>query len=171
MIALICGGMWSGKTTELFRRLRRAHLAGQHTILYKYEKDLRYGRKNMASSHDGIHESAIPIHRLEEANIIPGTVIGIDEGQFMENLVPFCEEAARQGCTVIVAALDSDFKREAFPNIAQLFPKCEKIDKLHAVCFNCKGEASFTKRKSQGTEVEDIGGADKYVAVCRKCHI
>lgn len=163
--------MWSGKTTELFRRLRRAKLAEQHTVLYKYDKDVRYGRRDMASSHDGVHQTAIPVNRLDEDSIVPGSVIGIDEGQFMGNLVPFCEEAARQGCTVIVAALDSDYKREAFANIEKLFPKCEKIDKLHAVCFHCKQEASFTKRIVESAHIEDIGGSDKYVAVCRKCHI
>lgn len=159
--------MGSGKTTELFRRLRRAELAEQETILYKYSKDTRYG--TLASSHDNIQKSAISVSRLEEDAIIPNSVIGIDEGQFIENLVPFCEAAANQGCTVIVAALDSDYKREAFPRIASLFPKCEKIDKLHAVCFQCKGEASFTKKTSGELIVEDIGGFEKYQAVCRKC--
>jgi thymidine kinase len=171
MIALICGGMWSGKTTELFRRLRRAQHAGQRTVLYKYSKDVRYGRRDMASSHDNIHEAAIPVSHLDTECIVPNTVIGIDEGQFMGNLVPFCEAAANQGCTVIVAALDSDFKREGFPNIQELFPKCEKVYKLHAVCFKCKGEASFTKRRDASVGiVEDIGADDKYLAVCRKCH-
>jgi len=169
-IALICGGMWSGKTTELFRRLRRAKHAGQTTILYKYSNDIRYGRKEMASSHDNIHETAIPTTTLDASSITANTVIGIDEGQFIGNLVPFCESAASQGCTVIVAALDSDFKREGFPSIVQLMPKCEKIDKLHAVCFVCKGEASFTKRiEETNQQLEDIGGSDKYQAVCRRC--
>lgn len=165
--------MWSGKTTELFRRLQRARYAGQRTVLYKYAKDVRYGRASMASSHDDKHEAAVPVCELSVDMIEPNTVVGIDEGQFIGNLVEFCEAAANQGCTVIVSALDSDFKREAFPSITALIPKCEKIDKLHAVCFTCKGEASFTKRRAcaSATTVEDIGGSDKYLAVCRKCHI
>ena len=169
-ISLIFGEMWSGKTTEMFRRLRRARHANQQTIVYKYSKDLRSGHRDLASSHDNVHERATPVLRLSESDIVPDTVIGIDEGQFIDNLVPFCESAAAQGCTVIVAALISDFKREAFPNIAQLIPKCENIDRLHAVCFRCKKESSFTRRIVEGDTIEDIGGIDKYQAVCRKCY-
>lgn len=171
MIHLILGCMWSGKSTELFRRLRRAEHAGMQTRLYKYARDNRYvGRQELAASHDGLQRQAIPVEFLDPKEIVPGSVIGIDEGQFIDNLMPFCEEAARQGCTVIVAALDSDFLRNCFPRIQELLPKCEHIDKLHAVCFICKGEASFTQRiDKKKRSVEDIGGDEKYRAVCRNC--
>lgn len=172
MISLILGCMYSGKTTELLRRLRRARIADQETILYKYSRDIRYvGRAHLACSHDQVQENAIPVSELDIGSIKPGTVIGIDEGQFIGNLVEFCEAAAHQNCQVIVSALDSDFKREAFANIAQLIPKCEDIDKLHAVCFDCKKRASFTKRiDSTDSQIEVIGGKDKYKAVCRLCY-
>lgn len=171
MITLICGGMWAGKTSELFRRMKRAQCAGQETRLYKYAGDTRYGRECMASSHDEVHVGAIPVTKLCEEWIVPKTVIGIDEGQFIENLVGFCESAASQGCHVIVAALDSDYRREGFPRILELFPKCEEVVKLRAVCFVCKGEAGFTQRhEGSQSQIEDIGGSDKYQAVCRRCY-
>lgn len=170
-IHLIVGPMWSGKSTELFRRLRRAEYADQSTRLFKYAGDTRYvGRSALASSHDQTRHPATPVNRLDERDIEPNTVIGIDEGQFIDNLVPFCEEAARQGCRVIVAALESDYRREKFPRISDLIPKCEKLDKLHAVCFLCKQEASFTSRIDQSQEQESIGGMEKYRAVCRICY-
>ena len=164
--------MWSGKTTELLRRIDRAHYAGQQTILYKYSKDVRYGenRAFMVSSHGGIHRNAIPIDSLAEVPIIPGTVIGIDEGQFIDHLVEFAESAANQGCTVLITALSSDFKRELFPRIAQLIPKCEDEILLHAVCFDCKKDAGFTRRIVESGELELIGGKDEYKAVCRRCY-
>jgi len=170
-ISLITGPMWSGKSTELFRRLRRAQHAGQPTRLYKYARDTRYvGRQELAASHDGVHHEAIPVTRLDPSEIETKTVIGIDEGQFIENLTPFCERAAELGCTVIVSALDSDFMRNGFPRIQELWPKCEHVDKLQAVCFLCRGEASFTQRiDKKKTSVEDIGGEEKYRAVCRRC--
>jgi thymidine kinase len=170
-IILVKGEMWSGKTTELIRRIDRAHYAGQQTFLYKYSKDVRHGedRMFMVSSHGGIHRNAIPIMSLKDVPIVPGSVIGIDEGQFIDHLVEFAESAANQGCTVIVAALSSDYKRELFPRIADLIPKCEEEILLHAICFDCKKIASFTKRTVESKELELIGDADKYKAVCRKC--
>lgn len=173
MISLILGCMYSGKTTELLRRMRRAEFADQETVLYKYSKDTRYvGRAHLTCSHDNVQQMAHPVATLDISMIRPNTVIGIDEGQFIGNLVDFCEEAARQNCQVIVSALDSNFKREAFPSIAELIPKCEQIEKLHAVCFDCKKQASFTKRLNydDSTDIESIGGTDKYKAVCRNCY-
>lgn len=172
-ITLIKGEMWSGKTTEMFRRLRRARFAGQITRLYKYARDTRFvGRAHLLSSHDRLEEEAIPVLKLDEQDIIPNTVIGIDEGQFIEHLVEFCEAAANQGCMVIVSALSSDFNRKSFERIAELEPKCEDVIRLHAICFDCKQEASFTKKivVNDGEGVEDIGGVEKYKAVCRKCY-
>ena len=169
MIALICGDMFSGKTTELFRRIRRAKRANKIVQLFKYARDDRYGRQMMASSHDGVHMEAIPVTRLEVDQIIPGSVIGIDEGQFIDNLVKFCITAADLGCQVHVSALHSDFRQQAFKNIAELFPQCEEILRLRAICFKCKEEAGFTMRTVQGEELELIGGEEMYQAVCRKC--
>lgn len=169
MIVLLTGGMWSGKSTALIMRIDRARFAGQKTTLYKYSKDLRYGREFMISSHGDLHREAIPVSTLKDVEFEPGTVIGIDEGQFIDHLVEFAESAANAGCTVIIAALNSDFERKAFPRIEQLIPKCEDVICFHAICFDCKKEASFTKRITLNTEQEAIGGADQYKAVCRRC--
>lgn len=161
--------MFSGKTSDLIRRINRAEIADQKTTLYKYSKDVRYGREFMVSSHGNLHKNAIPVSTLKDVEFEPGTVIGIDEGQFIDHLVEFAESAANAGCTVIIAALNSDFERKAFPRIEQLIPKCEDVICFHAICFDCKKEASFTKRITLNTEQEAIGGADQYKAVCRRC--
>lgn len=171
MITLVLGEMWSGKTSELIRRIDRAQCADQPTILYKYENDTRYvGRTALVSSHGNLTREAVPLVSLNsEPTPARGTVIGIDEGQFIDGLVEFCERAADAGCYVIVSALSSDFQRNAFPRIAELMPKAEEIVRLHAVCFICKGEASFSKRIVSSDSVELIGGKEAYAAVCRKC--
>lgn len=172
MITLIMGEMWSGKTTELIRRIDRAKYANQPTIVYKYSNDVRYvGRSGLISSHSNLTRDAIPITSLrsEPVPTVKGTVIGIDEGQFIDGLVEYCEMVANAGFKVIVSALSSDFERKAFPRIANLIPKTEEIVRLHAICFACKGEASFTKRIGDSKELEVIGGAEQYMAVCREC--
>lgn len=168
-ITLILGEMWAGKSTELIRLTDRAKHAGQTVILYKYSEDVRYGREFMISSHGDLHRPAIPVKTFADTEIEPGTTIGIDEGQFISGLVEFAERAANAGCHVFITALSSDWKRESFSIIAELFPKCEHIIRLHAICFICKGESSFTKRITANTEQESIGGAEQYKAVCRRC--
>ncbi len=172
-ITLIKGSMWSGKTTELFRRLDRARYAGQPLLLYKYSRDVRFGEERafMASSHGGIHKSAIPIDSFAGISIPPpGTVVGIDESQFIKGLCKFAEAAANQGCHIIATALSSDYNRNLFKRIEKLIPKCDSEIILHAVCFDCKRDAAFTKRTVASTELEIIGGAEAYKAVCRICY-
>ncbi|XP_014666491.1 PREDICTED: thymidine kinase, cytosolic-like [Priapulus caudatus] len=96
-------------------------------------------------------------------------VIGIDEGQFFPDVVEFSQMMADGGKTVIVAALDGTFQRQGFGNILNLVPLAESVNKLTAVCMKCYGDASYTKRKGHETALEVIGGADKYMAVCRSC--
>ncbi len=168
MITLLTGGMWSGKSTELIRRIDRAQIAGQKTTLYKYSKDTRYGRQFMVSSHGNVHREAIPITSLKNVPIEHNTVIGIDEGQFIEHIAEFAESAANAGCTVIIAALNYDFQRRPFKNMIGLI--ADETITFHAICFDCKKEASFTKRITDNTEVESIGGSDQYKAVCRACY-
>lgn len=167
------GEMYSGKSSELIRRVDRAHYAGQTTFLYKYSKDIRFGddRASMVSSHSGMHKSAIPITTLKNVEIVPNSVIFIDEAQFIDHLLEFAESAANQGCTVVIAALSSDFNRNSFSRIAELIPKCEEVIRLRAICFECKKEAGFTKRTIDSTELEVIGGPEAYKAVCRRCYL
>jgi thymidine kinase len=170
-IEAIVGSMFSFKTSELFRRIRRARIAGAETVIYKYADDVRFGddKASLASSHDGVHLEAVPVRTLDPSWIKDGSVIGIDEGQFMGNLVEFCVQAAKRGCKVIVAALSGDYKQEMFPNIIDLLPKCDRIDQLTAICTNCGADAPFTKRLCSVTEQVLIGGKDVYAASCRKC--
>jgi thymidine kinase len=151
--------------------MNRAKYADQTTILFKYARDKRYDDDpNIASSHDGIKMTAIPVITLVDMPIPEQDVIGIDEGQFIEGVVEFVNRAAEAGKRVFVAALDSMFNRRPFERTVALLPLVENVLKLHAICARCKQDASFTKRiDSSNQNDEDIGGADKYVASCRKC--
>ncbi|XP_029355011.1 thymidine kinase, cytosolic isoform X2 [Echeneis naucrates] len=115
---------------------------------------------------------ALPAAHLAEVRslALKASVIGIDEGQFFPDTVEFCEEMANLGKTVIVAALDATFQRKPFGNILNLVPLAESVVKLHAVCMQCYKEAAYTKRLGAEQELEVIGGADKYQAVCRRCY-
>ncbi|KAM6939705.1 thymidine kinase, cytosolic [Xenentodon cancila] len=170
-IQVIFGPMFSGKSTELMRRVRRFQIAQYKCLVIKYAKDTRYSDTGVAT-HDKYTMEAVPATSLEAVRpmALQACVIGIDEGQFFPDTVEFCEEMANLGKTVIVAALDATFQRKPFGNILGLVPLAESIVKLHAVCMQCYKEAAYTKRIGAEKEVEVIGGADKYQAVCRTCY-
>jgi len=170
-IQVIFGPMFSGKSTELMRRVRRFQVAQYNCLVIKYAKDTRYSEKGMAT-HDKNTMEAMPANCLRDVRslALKACVIGIDEGQFFPDTVEFCEEMANMGKTIIVAALDATFQRKAFGNILNLVPLAESVVKLNAVCMQCFKEASYTKRLGAEKEVEVIGGADKYQAVCRRCY-
>ncbi|XP_036391492.1 thymidine kinase, cytosolic [Megalops cyprinoides] len=170
-IQVIFGPMFSGKSTELMRRVRRFQIAQYNCLVIKYAKDTRYSDTGMAT-HDKYTMEAVSANRLRDVHklALDASVIGIDEGQFFPDTVEFCEEMANRGKTVIVAALDGTFQRKAFGNILSLVPLAESVVKLNAVCMQCYKEAAYTKRLGEETEVEVIGGADKYQAVCRVCY-
>lgn len=171
-IQLILGPMFSGKSTELLRRIRRYTIAKRNCVVIKYSKDTRYSDTKV-STHDRQYWDAVQsgecLRDIEE-NIDQFDVIGIDEGQFFKDIIPFAEEMANRGKLVIVAALDGTFQRKEFGSILQLVPLSEHVTKLSAVCVYCQRDAPFTMRISEETEVELIGGSDKYVAVCRSCY-
>ncbi|XP_056443094.1 thymidine kinase, cytosolic [Gadus chalcogrammus] len=170
-IQVIFGPMFSGKSTELMRRVRRFQIAQYKCLVIKYAKDTRYSEEGVAT-HDQCTMTAVPATRL--ADVFPLTkevcVIGIDEGQFFPDTVEFCEAMANLGKTVIVAALDGTFQRKPFGNILGLVPLAESVVKLNAVCMQCYKEAAYTKRLGEEQEVEVIGGADMYQSACRKCY-
>ena len=169
-IELITGPMFSGKSTELLRRLSRFQAAKVPLVLLKFSGDDRYSTTEV-QTHDRNAMSALAVTRLSEAlhATTDARVVGIDEGQFFEDLLPVAERLANEGKVVLIAALDGTFQREPFGQIAELVPLCERVDKLSAICAVCSRPASFTKRLSAETETVSIGGADKYVAVCRRC--
>lgn len=139
--------------------------------MIKYARDTRYAEDGLAT-HDKHVVPAAPATRLtdlwEQAR--ETDVIGVDEGQFFPDTVDFCEQMADMGKTVIVAALDGTYQREAFGDILRLVPLAESVIKLTAVCMQCYGEGAFTKRKGDEKELEVIGGAELYLAACRACH-
>eukprot|EP01133_Synstelium_polycarpum_P005881 gene5881-6803_t len=157
--------MFSGKTTELIRRIKRFNLANKKCLLIKYSKDTRYNNGVNDSSLLYTHDNAFPCSELKEAESRAADfdVIGIDEGQFFADVVPFSEQLANQGKTVIVAALDGTFQRRPFGSVLDLVPKAENITKLTAVCMICYKDASFTRRIVEDDTVELIGGADKLI--------
>ena len=161
--------MFSGKSTELIRRLKRYQIARYECLIVKYANDVRYDEDNIAT-HDKQTAKAVKATQLSKLKTDPYDVIAVDEGQFFPDLVEFCEAAAETGKTVLVAALDGTYQRKGFSNILELIPLAEHVSKLTAVCMLCFGEGAFTKRISNDEGVEVIGGADKYMAVCRSCH-
>jgi len=170
-IQLIMGPMFSGKTTELIRRLKRYQIARYECLIVKYADDDRYDDEGIAT-HDRQSLKATKAKTLMSklrSKLDDYDVIGVDEGQFFPDLVEFCEYAAEQGKIVMVSALDGTYQRQGFPAIISLIPLAEHVVKLTAVCMLCFGEGAFTKRISNDQGVEVIGGADKYMAVCRAC--
>jgi thymidine kinase len=171
-IEVICGSMFSGKTEELIRRIRRAEIAKQRVKVFKPKIDNRYSEFEIVS-HD---ESSFPSEIVDSANEIPekcfdAEVIGIDEAQFFESeLVDVCQLLADSGKRVIVAGLDQDYKAKPFEPIPQLLAIAEYITKFHAVCVICGAPANRTHRVSKQDGRVVVGGKDIYEARCRLHH-
>jgi thymidine kinase len=171
-IEVITGCMFSGKTEELIRRLRRAQIAKQKVKIFKPKIDSRYS-KNSIVSHN---EQSLPsiliediIEVLDHSN--DAQVIGIDEAQFFnEGIVHICNLLASRGKRVIVAGLDQDYTGKPFEPMPQLLAIAEYITKQHAICVICGNPADKTQRKTSESERVIVGAADIYEARCRKCH-
>ncbi|HHS97581.1 MAG TPA: thymidine kinase [Chloroflexi bacterium] len=178
-IEVICGSMFSGKTEELIRRVRRAQIARQKVQVFKHSLDARYAQREV-TSHNGLQWEAIPVESVQQLRSLiemDTTVVAIDEGQFFdEGLVDLCEELADRGVRVIVAGLDMDFRGEPFGPMPQLMARAERVDKLQAICVVCGGPASRTQRLIDGEPAayDDpvilVGADEVYEARCRGCH-
>jgi thymidine kinase len=178
-VEVVCGSMFSGKTDELIRRLRRAAIARQKIQVFKPAIDVRYAVEKV-TSHAGTDFDAIPVEyaadirsRLEADT----TVIGVDEAQFFDaEIIPLVDELAGRGLRVIVAGLDTDFRGEPFGPMPVLMARAEKVDKLQAICMVCGEPASRTQRLVNGKParydepVVIVGAAEMYEARCRKHH-
>ena len=172
-IEVICGSMFSGKTEELIRRIRRAQIADQRTILFKPQVDQRYHQDNIVS-HDQRILEAIPLSSENELlqQVTDHQVVGIDEAQFFgENLPNVVHQLANRGVRVIVAGLDLDYKAEPFGPMPYLIAKAEFVTKVHAICHCCGSLAQFTYRISRKGDQLELGETDKYEARCRPCYI
>lgn len=178
-IEVICGSMFSGKTEELIRRVRRAQIARQKVQVFKHSLDARYAQREV-TSHNGMQWEAVPVESTEQLRSLiepDTTVVAIDEGQFFdEGLADLCEELADRGVRVIVAGLDMDFRGEPFGPMPQLMARAERVDKLQAICVVCGGPASRTQRliNGQPAAYDDpvimVGADEVYEARCRGCH-
>ncbi|MDH3652145.1 MAG: thymidine kinase [Saprospiraceae bacterium] len=171
-IEVICGSMFSGKTEELIRRLKRAQIANQVVEIFKPMADTRYDQANVVS-HDDNFLMSNPIHRsikmLEVEDIVQ--VIGIDEAQFFDMDLPrVCEQLALRGKRVIVAGLDMDYRGAPFGPIPNLLAVAEYITKVHAICQHCGNLATHSYRLSDETVDVVIGEKDRYEARCRVCY-
>ena len=177
-LEVICGPMFSGKSEEMIRRLRRAEIAGQQVIIFKPAIDDRYDVGDVVS-HAGIRMRAVPVSSVPELLIRArdAEVVGIDEVQFFEpSVVEAALELADGGARVVAAGLDQDFRRLPFGPMPSLLIHAEFVDKLQAVCHRCGGPATTTQRLVNGHpapysgETVVVGAAEQYEARCRDCH-
>lgn len=171
-IEVICGSMFSGKTEELIRRLKRARIARLKTEIYKPIIDVRYHKTNVVS-HDDNSIASIPVP--SSANILLLShnidVVGIDEAQFFDDqLVEVCNELANRGTRVIVAGLDMDFKGDPFGPMPSLIASAEFVTKVHAICVSCGQLAHYSHRTAENEELVLLGEKKSYLPLCRNCY-
>jgi thymidine kinase len=175
-LELIIGCMFSGKSTELIHRIRAYRLINKRFLVINHHADTRYGT-NQVISHNRDQEAAVALEKLADlpADLYEAAdVVFIDEGQFFADLFDFAVKAVEQDQkTVIVSALDGDYRRAPFDQVVRLIPYADRIDRRTALCgICCDGTvAPFTKRLVSSEERELVGGSDQYVAVCRKCYM
>jgi len=173
-IEVIAGSMFSGKSEELIRRLRRAKIARQKVQVFKPHIDERYSRDHIVSHSEMRHESGTIESAAEILNHLEaGTqVVGIDEGQFFDNeLVGVANELARRGIRVIIAGLDQDYTGEPFEPMPQLLAIAEYITKTHAICVKCGQPANYSQRTFESKERVAVGAGSMYEARCRRCFV
>ena len=178
-IEVVCGSMFSGKTEELIRRVRRAKIARQKVQVFKPAIDTRYAEREV-TSHNGLQVEAVPVENTAQVRELveaDTTVVALDEVQFFDqDVVALCEELADRGARVIVAGLDMDFRGVPFGPVPALVARAEHVQKLQAICVVCGGPASRTQRiiNGQPAAYDDpvilVGAEEAYEARCRGCH-
>jgi thymidine kinase len=173
LIEVIAGSMFSGKTEELIRRLKRAKIARLKVEIFKPSIDTRYSVSEVVS-HDENAIVSTPVDTSGNIILLAGDVdvIGIDEAQFFDNgLIDVCVTLANQGIRVIVAGLDIDFKGKPFGPIPGLMAVADHITKVHAICMRCGDVAQFSHRISKTEKLVLLGEKDEYEPLCRSCYI
>jgi len=171
-IEVICGSMFSGKTEELIRRLKRAQFANQKIEIFKPQIDNRYSDVEVVS-HDFHKITSKPItDAAEMLKVGPDVqVVGIDEAQFFgPNLVDVCQSLANRGIRVIAAGLDTDFLGKPFGPMPQLLAVAEDVQKVHAICVKCGNLANHSHRLSKNLDLVVLGEKDVYEPLCRECY-
>ena len=173
-VEVIVGSMFSGKSEELIRRLRRAQIARQKVQVFKPKIDNRYSIEQIAS-HSGMTHVSKPVMTAAEMMSqmeYDTQVVGIDEGQFFDMaVIEAVNELANSGKRVIVAGLDQDYLGRPFEPMPQLLSVAEFITKTHAICVRCGATANYSQRTSASTDRVEVGASDKYEARCRKCFV
>lgn len=170
-IEVVCGSMFSGKTEELIRRLRRAQIARQRVAIFKPVIDDRYAADRLVT-HDRAWLPSIPVRHPREILEHTGDaqVLGIDEAQFFDrSLVDVCQELAGRGKRVIAAGLDTDYRGRPFEPVPELMAVAEYVTKVQAVCVVCGNPACRTQRVVRGGDRILVGGRDAYEPRCRRC--
>lgn len=170
-IEVVCGSMFSGKTEELIRRLKRAKIANMNVVIFKPMLDNRYHAEKIVSHNENAVQ-AMPVSSSKEITSLSADadVVGIDEAQFFdEAIVGVCDQLANQGKRVIVAGLDMDYTGKPFGPMPELLSIANYVTKLHAICIRCGGIASYSFRISNNKDQVVIGEKDHYEARCRNC--
>ncbi len=171
-VEVIAGSMFSGKTEELIRRLRRAKFAGLKVEIFKPAVDTRYS-EDMVVSHDEKSIMSTPVENASSILLLTSgvEVVGIDEAQFFDNsLVEVCTMLADNGMRVIVAGLDMDFSGRPFGPMPALMAVAEFVSKVHAICVRCGNLANYSHRKTKEEKVVVLGEKDIYEPLCRSCY-
>lgn len=170
-IEVICGSMFSGKTEELIRRLKRAQFARQRVEIFKPKIDVRYSEEEVVS-HDANSIRSTPVENSGNILLLTGEVdvVGIDEAQFFDaNIVAVCQKLADNGIRVIVAGLDMDFLGKPFGPMPQLMAIAEYVTKVHAICVHCGNIAQHSHRLTANDRLVMLGEKDTYEPLCRHC--
>ncbi len=171
-IEVVCGSMFSGKTEELIRRMRRAKFARQRVEIFKPRIDVRYSEEDVVS-HDQNHIISTPIDSSASILLLAGDidVVGIDEAQFLDmGLIDVCNELANRGVRVIVAGLDMDYKGVPFGPMPALCAIADDVTKVHAICVKCGNLAYVSHRKVQNDRRVLLGETAEYEPLCRECY-
>jgi len=170
-VEVICGCMFSGKTEELIRRLKRAQIAGQRVEIFKPNTDIRYDERDIVS-HDASRIRSTPVEHPTNILLYASgmDVVGIDEAQFFDDgIIDVVTELARQNVRVIITGLDMDYTGKPFGPIPALLAQAEYITKLHAICMRCGEIANYSYRKAKIDDRILLGEKDVYEPRCRNC--
>jgi thymidine kinase len=171
-IEVICGSMFSGKTEELIRRLRRAVFARQKVEIFKPAMEIRYSKEEIVS-HDQNTIPGTPVENSGNILLLSSDidVVGIDEAQFFDDGLPYvCNQLAEQGIRVIVAGLDMDYKGNPFGPIPALCAIAEDVTKVHAICVKCGKLANYSHRLVKNEKLVLLGEKEEYQPLCRECY-
>lgn len=171
-VEVICGSMFSGKTEELIRRLKRAQIANMNVEIFKPAIDVRYDPEDVVS-HDASRIRSTPVESSQSILLLCGDaeVVGIDEAQFFDDELPnVAESLARRGIRVIIAGLDMDYTGRPFGPLPAMLARADYITKLHAICVRCGNIANYSYRLSSDDSTIMLGEKDQYEPRCRRCY-